>query len=246
MAFYNIKSSVNEYVQNKNWYWYVPFWLFGLYLFIKLLDFKLGKAAPSFFIEIAQSFDFMLHEMAHLLTGFLPSLITASAGSASELLLGTSLIITAFAVRSYFASMFCFLWFMLAAQATADYMADAKLQQLPLVSFGGGDPIHDWNFVFNKLGLLNSSGLISGAMRGIGIAAGLFGLAWSLWLIIKIYRAKKETQHKALMDEIMNHSANKQPEQRLPDKQFIGGDLYPSPKTGALADRKENTKQDNY
>jgi hypothetical protein len=236
--FARIKSNFDEYVQNKDWYWYVPFWLFGLYLFFKLLDFKLGQTAPSFFIAIAQSFNFVLHEMAHLLTGFLPPLITASAGSSSELLLGLSLIVTAFLVRSYFASLFCFLWFMLATQATADYMADARSQNLALVSFGGGDPIHDWNFVFTKLGVLQHDKLIAGMVRGYGIAAGVFGLLLSAWLIIRIMQSKAAIAHKAEVGEIMNKFAGKSPEARDPDKPFLDSELYPSAEKGALAEHK--------
>ncbi len=236
--FAGFKASLETYVQGKTWYWYVPFWLFGLYLFIRLFSFRLGEAAPSFFISVAQSFDFVLHEMAHLLTAFLPSILTAAAGSASELLLGTALIITAFVVRSYFASLFCFLWFMLATQATADYMADARTQDLPLVSFGGGDPIHDWNYVFSKLGLLEQDTLIAGVVRGIGVLAAVCGLLFSGWLIIRIFRAKSAAESRARMEEIMNKNAEKSPQDR-PSKPFVTGDLYPDAKIGSLADHSD-------
>lgn len=231
------KQSVDEYVKGKSWYWFVPFWLFGLYLFIKLFDFSPSRPG-SFFLTMAQGFDFLLHEMSHLFMAFAPPIVTAASGSGSELLLGLILIVTAFWVRSYFASLFCFLWFMMACFSTAIYMADARAMNLSLVSFGGGDPIHDWNFIFGKLGLLEQDILIANIFRGIGIAAGVFGLSWSAWLIYKMIRAKAEERHKALMDEIMSRTAKKQPEDRPANKPFIGGDLYPTPTTGALANRE--------
>lgn len=222
----NFKHRLDEYAQNKTWYWYLPFWIFGAYLFIKLLGFRLSEPAPSFFISIAQSFDFVLHEMAHLFTAFLPAILTAAAGSVSELLLGLVLILTAFWVRSYFASLFCFLWFMLATQATADYMADARAQNLPLVSFGGGDPIHDWNFVFTKLGILQQDTVIAGMVRGTGILAAVASLLFSGWLIIRIAQAKSAAQSKA------------QPTTNIgTDKPFAASDLYPKAQAGRLADR---------
>ena len=75
--------------------------------------------------------------MTHIVTAFFPSLITAAAGSFSELLLGSALIFGAFMTRCYFAGLFCALWFMLACQSVGLYMADALAQSLELVSLGG-------------------------------------------------------------------------------------------------------------
>lgn len=238
-------SKLNDYTSTRSfgWYWYAPFWLFGLYLFVKLLDFELGGQANSFFVLVMQSVNFFLHEMAHLFAAFLPDLLTAAAGSGSELLLGLGLIIGGFLGKTYFASLFGFLWFMLAAHATADYMADARSQSMPLVSFGGGDPIHDWNFIFGKLGLLEQDTLIAGMMRWSGTLAGLFGLGFSAWLIIGMMQAKRRAAHKARMDEIMNKTLDRTPADR-PDKPFLGGDLYPAAKTGPLADRQQSGDKD--
>lgn len=236
MALTRLRANLDEYVQNKSWYWYLPFWLFAVYLFIRLLDFELGQPAPSFFISIAQSFNFFLHEISHLLAAFLPSIITAAAGSLSELLLGTALIVTAIWVRSYFASVFCCLWFMLATQATADYMADARAQNIPLVSFGGGDPVHDWNYVFTKLGVLQHDSLIAGIVRGFGIAVAVAGLVFSTWLLIRIIHAKAEAAHKAEIQAAMNKIAAKAPAERG-EEPFIDNSLYPTAVRGRLANR---------
>ncbi len=238
MAFVRLRESIDEYVKGKNWYWYAPFWVFAAYLFVKLLDFKLDEPAPSFFILIAQSLDFFLHEMAHLVTAFLPHMFVAFAGSAAELLLGLGLIITAFVVRSYFASVFCFLWFMLATFSVADYIGDARAQNLPLVSFGGGDPIHDWNFILGKLSLLPYDTLIANITRGVGTAAGVFGLAFSGWLLIRIVHEKSEAKRKAAVEEVMNKITAKPPVER-PDEPFVAKDLYPSATKGRLANQPE-------
>lgn len=186
MPFIRIRSQINTYIQHKKWYYYLPFWLFGAYLFFKLLEFELGGPAPSFFIAIAQAFDFVLHEAAHLVTAFMPSMFVAAAGSLAELSLGIILIITAFKTRSYFASLFCFLWFMLATQSVADYIADARTMALPLISFGGDNAIHDWHFILDELGLLAMDTTIASMVRGFGIVAGLFALAFSAWLLYQM------------------------------------------------------------
>jgi len=239
MAFRSLQASIDTYVQDKSWYLYVPVWFFGLYIFIKLLSFELGGELP-FVISIGQSFNFILHEIAHLLTVFLPSILTASAGSASELVLGIALIIGAFAGRTYFASLFCFLWFMLATQSIADYMADARAQNLSLVSFGGGDPIHDWNFIFGRLGLLEQADLIAGVFRGVGVSTGLLGLIFTAWLIYRMAIAKttpvmSSDEAKLLHEEALVKGIRAAPPEHF--KNVNGGNLYPIARTGPMADR---------
>lgn len=236
MAFSARNERLTEYLSNKTWYWYLLPWLFGLYLFTQLLDFQLGGEVHSFIVLAMQSVNFFLHEMAHLLTAFLPDLMTAAAGSASELLLGAGLIIGGFWGRTYFASLFGFLWFMLATQATADYMADAAAQQLPLVSFGGGDPIHDWNFIFQKLGLLEHCELIASITRATGIVAALFGLGFTFYLMIRMYTARQAAASQARLEAVRKELISRPPADR-PDAPFLGGDLYPEPTTGRLAER---------
>jgi hypothetical protein len=206
MAFLQTQIQVNEYVKDKTWFWYLPVWLLGWYVFISLLSFEPDKQL-SFIIAIPQSFDFFLHEMAHIVTGFLPSILTASAGSLSELLLGGLLVCFAFKTRGYFSVMICCLWFMLASQSAGVYMADARAQRLALVSLGGAlsgsdTVIHDWNYVFGKLHILSLDTLIGNTIRGIGIMVGLFGLGFTAWVMYKMAAAKdaKEVTHdEALM-----------------------------------------------
>jgi hypothetical protein len=61
-------------------------------------------------------------------------------------------------------------------------MADARAQELPLLTVGSGnDVIHDWNYLFGKLGVLAHDTQIASAMRVIGWL-GMFGIvAWFVW-----------------------------------------------------------------
>lgn len=193
---------IADYVKGKSWAWYLPVWLVGLYVFCVLLRFDPNKQLPLIILP-AQSFDFMLHEMAHILTGFLPSILTAAAGSFSELLLGVVLIITAFKSRSYFAVLICSLWFMLASQSVGTYMADARAQKMDLVSLGGAmsgseTTIHDWHFIFSKLHILSLDTLIGGIVRFNGVVVGLLGLIFSAWLLYKMATSTSSPSPKAV------------------------------------------------
>jgi hypothetical protein len=226
-------ASVREYVLGKEWYWYLPLWLFGAYIFVKLVGFNMLAGLPVALL-IPYSFDFMLHEMAHIVTAFLPSVLTASAGSFSELLLGTGLVMGAFWFRNYFAAMFCCLWFDLTAQSAGTYMADAIPQHLPLVSLGGAlsgqEPVHDWHFVFGRLHMLGASACIGNGLRLVGHLVGLFGLLFAGWIMYRIAVAQQGSQ-------VVHSALSTKP--AVPLRPIVttvqGRPTYPEPTQGPLA-----------
>jgi len=202
----SLQQKVAEYAKGKTWYWYVPVWLFGCYIFVNLLSFDPTKPLP-FVILIGVSVNGFIHEMAHIVTAFLPALLTAAAGSMSELLLGIGLVVAAFKTRSYMTSLLCCLWLMLSCQSVGAYMADARSQELNLISFGGmlagsDKVIHDWNFIFGRLHLLSWDTFIGGSVRVVGNAVGLFGLAFTAWVIYTVAQERAEAEPLAA-DEMM-------------------------------------------
>lgn len=231
----SLRASIDEYVKGKLWYWHIPLWLFGAYIFIKLLGFNMLAGLP-FVLLVPYSFDFTLHEFAHIFTAFLPPILCASAGSISELLLGTGLVAGAFYFRNYFASMFCLLWFDLTCQSAGTYMADAVPQRLPLVSLGGAlsgqDAKHDWHFVFGQLHMLGASAFIGNSIRFIGHVAGLFGMLFAAWIIYKMAAAASEprtgsAQPKPLSKPTHTVATIAAPSPNRP--------IYPEPTQGTLA-----------
>ncbi len=241
--FKDINAAIEDYAASHTWYWYVPVWLFGLYVFIKLLSFS--HIHMPFVIAVPYSFNFFLHEMAHIFASFLPEFFAVAAGSLSELLLGGLLVYGAFKTRTYFASLFCFLWLFLACQSVATYISDARTQQLPLVSLGGGlaggeEIIHDWNFILGKFNLLEMDNIIAISVRFIGILAGIIGLIFSAWVIYKIATTSDRQKLSAGEAQLLSESSltaislNK-----------ATGDIYPEVKKGPLAESSthKNNKQ---
>jgi hypothetical protein len=157
-------------------------WLFFIYLFIKVLGFQAG-AIQNILISGMYFIEFGVHEMSHLLFAFMPSIFVAAAGSIGEITFTVLIVIAAMKARSYFAAIFGALWLMLALSSVGSYMADARVQLIPLI--GPGDqPMHDWFYVFSQLGWLQYDTLIGGFVRGIGIMIGAMALGFGLWLII--------------------------------------------------------------
>lgn len=134
---------------------------------------------PGLFIDLV----FLpIHEGGHLLFGFLGSQTLAVAG-------GTLLqLFVPFAIAVYFAfqrqatgAAFAAFFFFENFLNVGTYMADARAQELPLVNVGGGEGIHDWAYMFIKLGCINSDIAIGHATRALGWLGMLAVVAWLAW-----------------------------------------------------------------
>lgn len=61
-------------------------------------------------------------------------------------------------------------------------MADARAQALPLITVGDTDyVIHDWNYLFTSVGLLNHDTQIAAVVRALGWLGMCAVVAWLLW-----------------------------------------------------------------
>ena len=77
---------------------------------------------------------------------------------------------------------FCAFFFFEQCLPVATYMADARAQELPLLTVGDADyVIHDWNYLFGHLGVLDHDIQIAAIVRAIGWIGMLATVAWLLW-----------------------------------------------------------------
>ncbi|MDB5160076.1 MAG: hypothetical protein JWO99_339 [Candidatus Saccharibacteria bacterium] len=162
---------------------YIVGWLFFAYLFTQILSFGPFNA-NNILLSGMQFIDFGVHEASHLVFFFLPSVLVASAGSIGEIIFAGLILTATIKGKSYFATVFASLWVMLAFRSAGVYMADARTQAIPLI--GPGETVkHDWNYVFGQLGLLHQDTIIGGTFITIGVAIGVVGLAFGLFLIVR-------------------------------------------------------------
>lgn len=161
---------------------YIPLWIFFVYLYIQILFFS-AENSQNILLSGLYFIEFGVHEASHLVFFFLPSIITAAAGSIGEISFTLLIVFAALKARSYFAAIFGCLWVMLAMNSAGRYMADARAQQIPLI--GPGETVnHDWNYVFSQLGWLDLDILIGATVRSIGDIIGALALVFGLYLIV--------------------------------------------------------------
>ncbi|MFI5210889.1 MAG: hypothetical protein ACHQ2E_10630 [Gemmatimonadales bacterium] len=136
------------------------------------------------FYHIFSGLTLGVHELGHLL--FLPfgEVATVAGGSitqvAAPLIAGWLL----YRQPDYFGVTVAGAWLASSLVNLSIYVADARALELPLVSIGGGDVEHDWNFLLDHFNILQYDLRIAGWIRlaaGVLLAASLLAGGWLCW-----------------------------------------------------------------
>lgn len=129
------------------------------------------------------------HEAGHMLFGWFGQFIGIAGGTLGQILVPAALSVYFYFEQSRFSSTVPFFWLGQSLINVSVYVKDAQAMALPLVSIGGGDAIHDWHFMFSRLGLLKYDQAIGSAIYIFGILiialAIVMGFVWA-------FRSEKE------------------------------------------------------
>ena len=93
--------------------------------------------------------------------------------------------------RDYFAISFALGWLSTNLFGVGIYMADANVQVLPLISLGDV-ALHDWFYIFGKLGLLRHAETIGALTRCMAHLTMLAALVGGAWIMFEMFRNKAE------------------------------------------------------
>jgi hypothetical protein len=123
-----------------------------------------------------------IHEGGHLLFRFCGEFLAVAGGTLLQL--GVPFVLATYFVfqRHVQGAAFCVFFFFEQFLPVATYMADARAQQLPLLTVGDADfVIHDWNYLFGKLGMLQHDTQIAMAVRVLGWIGMLATTGWMVY-----------------------------------------------------------------
>jgi hypothetical protein len=127
----------------------------------------------------------VVHEAGHLLLGYFGMFLGIAGGTIGQLFIPAALTVYFFFGQSRYASAVTLFWFGQSMINVSVYVKDARAMVLPLVSVGGGgDVIHDWNYLLSQPGWLMYDSLIGNCIYGFGViiivVAVIVGFVWSL------------------------------------------------------------------
>lgn len=144
-----------------------------------------------------------IHEGGHLLFHYFGEFLGVAGGTILQL--GVPLMLaTYFAFQRHVqGTAFCLFFYFEQFLPVATYMADARTQQLPLITVGDADyVIHDWNYLFGKLGVLQHDTQIAACVRVLGWIGMLATTGWM------VYRSLRPENAPAQVVPADEHSTN--------------------------------------
>ena len=154
----------------------------AIYMFVSILHFKV-EDNQNWLLGILYLVEFGVHEVSHIIFGFLPSILVAAAGSIGEVSLTRLVLFSTIKTSSYYMAVFDCHWIMLAMHSVGRYIADARAQALPLA--GPGETVtHDWNYILGQLGALPSDTFWGGIVMTTGTIIGVAALLWGAYLLV--------------------------------------------------------------
>jgi hypothetical protein len=160
-------------------------WVFRLMLFIYFIYVLINHLRDPFYQSWFKPINLGIHELGHLVFGFMGQFLAVAGGSIIQVLVPIVFLYIFYRQRDYFAISVSFMWLSTNLFDISTYMADAREMELPLVSpFGGDDIIHDWNFLLEKTGLLNSDHFLAGIVKFGAVVSMVAGLALAGWLLL--------------------------------------------------------------
>lgn len=99
----------------------------------------------------------VIHEAGHLLFGYMGQTTGVLGGTIAQLLIPLAFTVYFFRQGSRHSASVTLFWSGQNLFNISVYIKDAPLMELPLLSIGGGEAIHDWNFLLLKAGILASA-----------------------------------------------------------------------------------------
>jgi hypothetical protein len=131
-----------------------------------------------------------IHELGHVLFGFFGEWLAVAGGSITQLAAPLAVAVILFRQRDYFGVAVGGAWLSMSLSNLAVYVADARAEELPLVSLGGGDVIHDWNYLLGSVHLLPHDAQIAGMVRFVAFVLLVASIGLGAWLCAVMARRR--------------------------------------------------------
>ncbi|MCW5591618.1 MAG: hypothetical protein KIS74_05945 [Burkholderiales bacterium] len=141
---------------------------------------SLGFHASMGWVPLLDSANLALHEAGHPLVGILSNRLAVYGGTLFQLAFPVAVAVHFHRRDHAVGAAAGAVWLGENLLNVARYMADARVQQLPLV--GGGD--HDWAEIFTRWHLINADTKVAGLTRTLAVAL----MAWAVWWLYRHWR----------------------------------------------------------
>jgi hypothetical protein len=181
-----VLDDVREWSKDRQWWARVPVLAIIVWLMVRQLD-------GGFYATPLSGLNLGIHEAGHLLMGFAGMFIGVVSGSGFQIL--APIVAGGLFVRQrdWFAVSFCLFWLGVSTGEVGTYASDAVAQEMPLVSIGGGEVVHDWAWLLDTMGLLGATGAIAACFYVVAVACQIAGLVSGTWITWLMWTSREPT-----------------------------------------------------
>jgi len=169
-------SDAEDWAAGRMW---IPRAALLLYLIYADVRFLRDPLSSTMFSGITLAF----HEMGHLIFAFAGHFICSLMGSGTQVLIPIIVIIIFLRQPDYFGVAVGGFWLSFSLFELANYVADARAMELPLVGFTD-DPEHDWHYLLSTTHLLQLDTTFGFLIRAAATLTGVASLALACWLLL--------------------------------------------------------------
>jgi hypothetical protein len=153
----------------------------------------------------------VVHEGGHNLFGWFGPTLGLWGGTLLQWLVPFLLAAYFYTQRRPAGFVFCLFFFFENWLYTATYMADARVQELPLVTTGDPDFVeHDFHAIFSNLGVLDYDTKIAAVVRIIGWMGMLACVVWLGWKLRKNQTASRPVNNQKSAINNLSRAPNPQ------------------------------------
>ncbi|MEP6769985.1 MAG: hypothetical protein ABJC61_15030 [Acidobacteriota bacterium] len=159
-----MKAQAREWCAGRSWLWRAP-----LVLYFAWSGLRRVRDPPA--TDLFGGITLGVHELGHLVLGWAGRWPSVAGGSLAQVAAPVAAGWMLARQRDWFGITVAGAWLASSLFGLAAYVGDARAQELPLVGLVP-DPIHDWNWMLSRVGLLGWDS---------GLAALTRGLSWLIW-----------------------------------------------------------------
>jgi len=163
-------------------------WWYRLPLLAWMVWLALTLTADRSYQHLFSAINLSIHEMGHVVFGPFGMTLMVLGGTILQCLAPFAAALVLIKANDLFGIPFCATWLGTNLCYVAVYMADARARVLPLVSIGGGDAYHDYEYLFSSWGVLGADTAIAGLVTVIAVLVLWTAVAAGAWILWRMYR----------------------------------------------------------
>ena len=177
-------NEIKDWCAGKN-----PWWRIGLLLLLAYIGIRsaINPMESGLFGAITLG----VHEAGHIIFEFFGEFLHVAGGTLMQLAAPIICTIMFFRQPDYFAPVLSGVWLATSLCNVSVYIADAVHLELPLVSVGGGEVYHDWEYMLSALNILSLAEPIAFAVKVMWYCCLLGSLIYGVWIIWLMMRPQK-------------------------------------------------------